>query len=350
MTTITEYVNVNITNQKGIVSAVQFSNILIIGKTNPAGFTGVKEYTTLNSMVTAGFAADTPEYKAAEVIFQQTPSVDKIKIVQRTTTDGVYEKYTLAYDRAKKDTFVYAVLVVGDITTDEYVELKELCSTISIDKTQLVINLKDSVADRAFRDELTLAKYSRVTVCFNYGDIIKNLHSGILGVIIPLQPGTVNLAFREIKGVLPDDIGNAEAKILDSKNINYYTETAGFGNFQRGVTLAGEWVDEIYAIDWLTNLMQVTIYNILRSTDKIPFTDSGINMIKVGIDSCLRQAVLFGVIEPTYKIVMGKVNTIDKLERLYKGSKFYISLPGSIQKTDPITGIVTSTIIEGTLI
>ncbi len=65
-------------------------------------------------------------------------------------------------------------------------------------------------------------------------------------------------------------------------------------------TMAGGWYfDERHGLDWLQNLMQTEIFNLLyTSATKIPQTEQGVGKISGVIARCCAQGVTNGLIAP----------------------------------------------------
>lgn len=103
-----DIVTVTITSSTTQVERAGFGVPLILS--NHSLFTDlVREYTTLAGMVSDGFTSVTPEYKAANAIFAQSPRVSKVKVGRRGTPSTL--KYTLTPTAA--DDTLYRVTING---------------------------------------------------------------------------------------------------------------------------------------------------------------------------------------------------------------------------------------------
>lgn len=103
-----DIVQVTITAQTTQVTRAGFGTPLILS--NHSEFTDlVREYRDLDGMIVDGLGSGTPEYKAANAIFAQSPRPEKVKIGRRGTPSTL--KYTLT-PTAKDDTD-YRVTING---------------------------------------------------------------------------------------------------------------------------------------------------------------------------------------------------------------------------------------------
>jgi len=81
---ISTVVNVDISLEALPVSEANFGTPLIFGSTQSSWNPRIREYFTLNDVLT-DFSSSNPEYKAAAAIFDQNPNVKSIKIAQQAT-------------------------------------------------------------------------------------------------------------------------------------------------------------------------------------------------------------------------------------------------------------------------
>ena len=68
--------------------------------------------------------------------------------------------------------------------------------------------------------------------------------------------------------------------------------------FESGVMANGTWFDEMINLDMLANNMQLSIMDLLKSTNKIPQTESGVTQIKLAIKPDLDKMVTTGFLAP----------------------------------------------------
>jgi hypothetical protein len=121
-----------------------------------------------------------------------------------------------------------------------------------------------------------------------------------------------------------------------AKQCNTYEYVGGVDITQRGTVAAGEYIDIIRGVDWLTSTIQTNVYNLLVNSPKIPYTDSGITAVEAQI----RQALQLGIdnnfiaSSPPYQIFVptaASVPSNDKANRILRNVKFQATLAGAIQ-------------------
>ena len=133
-----DIVQVTITAQTTQVTRAGFGTPLILS--NHSKFTDlVREYTDLAGLVSDGFASTSPEYKAANAIFAQSPRPPKVKIGRRGTPSTM--KYTLT--PVAKDDTDYRVTIDGV----DYVFTSGTSATASDIVTGLIALINVSATD-----------------------------------------------------------------------------------------------------------------------------------------------------------------------------------------------------------
>jgi hypothetical protein len=108
-----------------------------------------------------------------------------------------------------------------------------------------------------------------------------SLFGRMFSVDFTAQNSTINLMYKQEPGVDAEDLQSGQANALEAKNINAFV---GYDNdtaiIQYGVLSSGNFIDEIWGLDWLQNALQTVVYNLLyTATTKIPQTDAGQNQL-----------------------------------------------------------------------
>ncbi len=114
------------------------------------------------------------------------------------------------------------------------------------------------------------------------------------------SPGSlITGKFKTLPGVLSDSLTATQKAELDRKHINHYSPYGGDNIFAEGYTLQpGTWIDIRYWIDWFVNAVQTDVYNLLRSSPRIPQTIPGLAAVEQVIEGACRQGVANGGIAP----------------------------------------------------
>ena len=92
---------------------------------------------------------------------------------------------------------------------------------------------------------------------------------------------TITLKFKQLPGVIYEQIKETYAQALAAKNANvfafYNTDQA---ILQEGTMANGAFFDEIHGTDWLQNALQIELWNVLyQSKTKVPQTNEGMNIL-----------------------------------------------------------------------
>lgn len=114
------------------------------------------------------------------------------------------------------------------------------------------------------------------------------------------QNTTIDLMYKQMPGLTPEDMTDSVAAILKSKNCNVYASyDNGTQLFQYGNCSSGEFIDTIQGVDWFQNDVQTEIFNVLyTTTTKVPQTDAGINQLTNACTAACQDAVNNGLSAP----------------------------------------------------
>lgn len=352
MATLDLVVNLDIQQSISNASVAQFSSILLIGRSK-SDFTGVGEYTSVSEVLAAGFDENSHEYKAASVIFAQSTTVDKIFIVQRLPSGSpiVYESFMSAYERALSEKYFYAVIPLTVVPGVDDSGLSSLALRVEGDKKIISFFIGNTDADLNFLNSLKIEGYRRTICIYSDTDSETFSNAGYVGRFLPIQPGSASWTYKEIVGVPADNLSNTKCLELQNLNCNYYTYIGDTKNTRNGVTMNGTYIDVLYGLDWLENLIGVSMLNSLRSVYSVPYTEAGINLIVSTLDSCLKQAQQLGFLSE-YVITapaISQIPSIDKTNRVLNNVKFTAVLSGAIHNIN-IKGDLVNNIINGTII
>lgn len=152
--------------------------------------------------------------------------------------------------------------------------------------TDVISTLKNTQYFRTF------ASYSAMAAV-QYGD------SAWMNRVFTIAPGGETWALKRLAAITPDNLSATERITVLGKGGNtfeFYQPTIAVTN--PGKTAAGEWIDVIRGRDWLKNLIQTNMVQVMVNRDQIPYTDQGIQLCANNLRKSLQQAVNAGVIAP----------------------------------------------------
>jgi hypothetical protein len=199
-----------------------------------------------------------------------------------------------------------------------------------------------SVSDVAFN--LKAAGYTRTSTWAypHLGLATGQLAAALLGRCLPLDPGSITFAHKELAGVTVDSPTETQRAALEGKNANHYTEIGDGGNTFPGKSAEGEWIDVIRDLDRSFDRLQTSVLSVLRSSNKVPFTDDGIDVVGNALRGALRADVTDGIYA-SFTVTTpaaSAVSSADKAARSLTGVTFTATLAGAIHVTN-ITGTVS---------
>lgn len=156
------------------------------------------------------------------------------------------------------------------------------------------------------------------------------------GRMVPTQPGAATWAYKNLKGVVADDLTtNQSINGRTISHVNTYEIIGGIAVTRDGITSAGTYIDIRVGIDWLEARIQERVFQRIASLDKIPYTDFGIGIIEAELRAQLDQAVSVGLINDDYQIQVPKaadVSPVDKAQRLLPDVFFTATLTNAIHR------------------
>ncbi len=112
-----------------------------------------------------------------------------------------------------------------------------------------------------------------------------------IGRCITKNPGTVNWAFKDLTGEAVDVLSTTEETTIESKRFSHYQKTGGVNvTYDAKTPKSGEYIDLIVSTDWLKARVQESAFGALAVNDVVPYTDQGIEVIRLAVYNVLLQA------------------------------------------------------------
>lgn len=372
MTNLNDIVSVQIEIQSPATDQAGFSTMLILGS-GPMGSKippDVGVYTSLESVRDAGWLTGVdPVYEAARIAFSQTPQPSQVYIAVRkkqapsleptipneeennplepqidqedSDQTEEFEPVSETLDRALSKTGWYLIVTAGVEESDyeavaQWTEAhkKMFCfTTLSLSSP-----LEVSTYTRSF------GIYGKTSE----GEVLpegnKYLNAAWAADCLRYEPGSETWAIKQLSAVKPSNLTATQMKTLNDEHLNYFTTYAGKNITQGGTTISGEWIDVIRFMDWLESDMQLRIFNLLLTNDKIMYTDEGIALIENQMMCSLKQGQRqYGIAETEYdednKSIPGFTVTVprahslslaERASRKLRGCKFTARLAGAV--------------------
>ena len=219
-------------------------------------------------------------------------------------------------------------------------------------KVLLVYDNCDDVCRTAdTSDVLTKLKghnYNKSMGAYNGND--NQAHSGAawMGLVFAMgNPGAVNWNFRQPTGPVADNLTASDITNLNTKRGAYLVNIAGLTLFQGGAHVASnEYADVIYGLDALSLDMASRIFTDLANNPKIPFTDTGMDVIRGDIRASLSKfsGPNYLLLTPgTFNVEIPLVATVDAAD---KGARTVNNIVWQAE----LQGAVNAVNVQGTVV
>lgn len=213
-----------------------------------------------------------------------------------------------------------------------------VCQTQDID----VADLPPASDTTSVAAVLEAAGYDR-TMLFFHRNNLDRVDTAMLGVALPADPGSINWGYQELASVSAQDLTETQMSNLmgtiasptGGKNVNTLTTLAGVNVTRYGRVSSGEWIDNIRYTDFLAARIQERVYGVLVSNPKVPYTDSGISLVKNEVLAQLDQGIAVGALSedplPTCTVPRAQdVSAGNKANRLLDDVVFRATLAGAV--------------------
>lgn len=352
MSQLDAIVSVTIDRQTQSVSQQSFGIPGVIGqfltsKTTTA-FTRAREYADTAEMLADGWTTADAVYKACAAIFRQNPTVPKVIVGRKDAADADWAAALTAINNENGDWYRFVILPVVTATpNDEYLDAAEWTETQK--KRLFIQTLETDTLNAALSTDLAAQLkalgYERTVVQYHLAaNTDEYAHASWVGEGSPFDPGSSTWAYKTLKGVTADKLTTGQKSAAWGKNCNTYTTVGGVSITEKGVVASGEFIDILDGIDWIESRLQETVFGSLVNLRKIPYDDSGIQMIRGLVKSVLDEAGRKGILQgDTIEVTAPKYKDIpsaDRMARHLPDIKFTALLQGAIH-TVAISGVVS---------
>lgn len=323
------------------------------GRANGYLFTTAKrviEYGSMDEVVAAGFPATGYSYRAAQKHFSQSPHVNKLFIGCRLSSDG---SWTAALDAIKnQNKGWYAVSSSARLMANQ----QEIAQWIQANEKIGIITTGDSQAVDADTGDIAawahLNNLDRVAVVYHPDAALADplvdalnpndpcIEAALFGKMLTYDPGSPTWKFEDFTSVPTYDLGTEQISTLTAKKANWYMEVADLPMLAEGTMASGEFIDIIHGLDWIKARIQSRVFMVLKNSEKVPYTDAGIQLIVDTVSAALQEGVNKGIFAPGFLI---SAPSKAEIAEDYIGRRI---LP-DIAFTAELAGAIHQTIIKG---
>lgn len=157
--------------------------------------------------------------------------------------------------------------------------------------------------------------------------------SGVAGICIPQDEGSITWGNKAYLGAGDSGYTLSEENELLSANLNYITTEKGLVITQFGRTTSGSNADITRSKDWLENRCAEALTSTLINNKKVPFTAPGMAMISSSLNQVGVQAVNMGMLDSFMVLtpIVSEIPQNDKANRVLRGVKFIATLSGAVE-------------------
>lgn len=166
-----------------------------------------------------------------------------------------------------------------------------------------------------------------------------------LGGRLTARPGSDTWAFKPLNGVPAVKLTQGQETALQNKNWSHYTRTGGVNITFDGKSGQGRYMDVVRFIDWLYSEIRLAVYSLLINNPKVPFTDSGVDLVRGAILTTLQRGIAAGGLAntPAPIVTAPKVKDVPtnlRASRILPDVSFSATLAGALHGVR-ISGVVS---------
>lgn len=142
-------------------------------------------------------------------------------------------------------------------------------------------------------------RYYRTAALFHTNAATEYPDAAWAARVFTIQPGAETWALKGLASVTPSPLTATQKQTVVNKGGNtfeFYQSQVALTN--PGKVSAGEWIDVIRFRDWLKDVIQVNMTQMMINRDKVPYTDPGIQLCVNNLRKSLQEGVNVGGIAP----------------------------------------------------
>ncbi|RVU70163.1 DUF3383 family protein [Lactobacillus xujianguonis] len=307
---------------------------ILLRKTDPATGAVYREYKNIDA-VASDYDEDSEVYKKASAYFAQDHHSDRVAVLEYDTNK--------LYDSLKAFWYFNWTFAINVDPALDDVVLKE-SNIFEINKDHFLVLQTDDLAKftNFYGQNYTIGLYHRMD---------EAMDAAFIGAIAARPVGSVTWKFKELKGITPSKLTTQELSGINNAHAQAYVEVFGRGETSEGRVMSGEYIDVLHGVLWVQTKFEGDLETLLQSNGKIPYEQSGINMILATGTQVLEEAHERGIIRTNetngkadYTITAtprSEQSMQDLSDRHYSGLSFRYHVQGAIH-TITVNGIVDS--------
>ena len=352
---IDKIVEVIINRQTKIPSMKSFSELIFVDTFDPAGTSFATKRVLVigdpEELIKAGLTTTSVAYKAALKHFSQKPHIGKLHIGCKKPSDA---SWTVALAAIKKDNNGFYAMATSARTMEEQQEIAEW---VEANKKLYVIASGDSLIVEETTGNIAswikLYNMDRSFVMY-HPDCVPNGDGKIILASDPIpdvaicascltwNPGSATWVFKDMAAVPTYEVDNSQFETAKTNNAMLYCSVSDVPTTFFGKVGSGEYIDVIHGCDWLEARIQNKIFTDLKKSKKVPFNDTGIEIIKGALKGALQEGIDIAEMLDSYDITVPQKQDVPENERAQR------NLPG-VEFSAPLSGAIHTARIRGTI-
>lgn len=298
------------------------------------------ECTSLEEVITAGFAETTKTYKAASAIFMQNDAPEKIAVC---ATTGDTSAWLTNVSNVGKE---WRQLIVVTNSEDTPISVSSIMAKIE------TLDNKVYFADLETDDstELTVNGINRTVLFYcNATEDYPSPVSALVGATAGKAVGSITYKNMILKGIAPQNLSESEITAIHDKGGITFVTKAGDNVTSEGKVAGGEYIDIIDSQDYIISNLEYRTQKALNTSNKIPYDNNGIALLQSICEDVLKDAYNNGIIAstadgtPDYTVnyaLSDQVSDDDRVSRRYVGGRFSFKLQSAVHNVEVIGEII----------
>lgn len=138
---------------------------------------------------------------------------------------------------------------------------------------------------------LKTAAYSNASAEYSQHSMAEYPACASMGYQLAWPPGAIDPALKTHVGITPSDLSATVISALQADYVNHYvTVVRDSGVYQDGVAANGDYLDVVHLEHYLTFRIREALWDLLRKSPKIPYTDKGAKAALASILSVIKAA------------------------------------------------------------
>lgn len=294
---IDRIVKVYISLRTTAIAQQNFNDLLLFGSFTPTGTEKVAIITTVDELLDDyGVVSTDPLYQAASVAFSQIPHLGRIFIgLDSNLPDPTND--LAAINDENSDWYAICDVSHDETRTVKIAQWVEAHEKIFVTCLTDPLNGSANATDTTSTGHLLMQGNFFRTAWWYAADAEDFPDVGITVKSFTKYPGQETWANQRLAAVPYYKLSETVAQNIFAKNGNTFEPFRNISITQNGKVAGGEWIDIIRFRDWLCEEIKIRIFQQMVD-NRIPYTDTGIAIIRTRLTQALDFGVTRGGIAP----------------------------------------------------